>query len=231
MPAARSIAMPIAVALASILIADALLDSALATEPVERSFVVAQSSLGGPEQLPPLVAPTPPNYTAPNNSPPNNSPRTDFIPPGLRPNQQPPSGGVPPSTSSQTDFVPPGLRPNQQSPTNSGDTYWGAIAFTADGSYSSTWKMPSEPEAEARVLKQCASYGRGSCEVTSFSGQQCVGLATFIGNYRRRRWLLSFTAGGMTYPEAQSAALDRCNTDERSQGHCQTRTTACADGR
>jgi Domain of unknown function (DUF4189) len=231
MPAARSIAIPIAVALASILIADALPDSAFATEPVVRSFVVAQSSLGGPEQLPPLVAPTPPNYAPPNNSPPNTSPRTDFVPPSLRPNQQAPSGGVPPSTSPQTDFVPPGLRPNQQSSTNSGDMYWGAIAFTADGSYSSAWKMPSQPEAEARVLKQCASYGRGSCEVTAFSGQQCVGLATFIGNYRRRRWLLSFTAGGMTYPEAQSAALDRCNSDERSQGHCQTRTTACADGR
>jgi hypothetical protein len=225
MPAARSIARPIAVALANILIADMLLDSAFATEPGGRSFVVAQSSLGGPEQLPPLVAPTPPNY-----SPPNSSPRTDYIPPGLRPNQQPPPGIVPPGASPQTDFVPPGQSPNQQG-SNPGDQWWGAIAFTADGSYSSTWKMPSQPEAEARVLKQCASYGRGACEVTSFSGQQCAGLASFIGNYRRRRWLLSFTAGGMTYPEAQSNALGRCNSDERSQGHCQTRTTACADGR
>jgi hypothetical protein len=231
MPAAQSIARPIAVALASILIAGALPDCAFATEPNQRSFVVAQSSLGGPEQLPPLVAPTPPNYSPPGNSPPNNSPnksppRVDFIPPGLRPEPAPPL-----NTSPQTDFVPPGLRPNQPSSNSGGDTYYGAIAFTADGSYSSTWKMSSQPEAEARVLKQCASYGRGSCEVTSFSGQECVGLATFVGNYRRRRWLLSFTAGGMTYPEAQRAALDRCNSDERSQGHCQTRTTACADGR
>jgi hypothetical protein len=224
MPTARSIARPIAVALAIIVIADVLPDGAFAAEP--GSFVVAQSSLGGPEQLPPLVAPTPPNYSPPSNS----SPRTDYIPPGLRPNQPPP-GIVPPSTSPQTDFVPPGLGPNQQPSTNSGDMSWGAIAFTADGSYSSAWKMPSQPEAEARVLKQCASYGRGGCEVASFSGQECVGLATFIGNYRRRRWLLSFTAGGMTYPDAQRAALDRCNSDERSQGRCQTRTTACADGR
>jgi hypothetical protein len=225
MPTARTIAKPIAVALASILIADVLVDGALATEPRERSFVVAQTSLGGPEQLPPSVAPTPPNY-----SPPASSPRTDYVRPGLPPSQQPPPGIVSPSTSPQTDFVPPGQSPNQQ-PSNSGDLWWGAIAFTADGSFSSTWKMPSQPEAEARVLKQCASYGRGSCEVTSFSGQECVGLATFIGNYRRRRWLLSFTAGGMTYPEAQSNALGRCNSDERSQGRCQTRTTACADGR
>ena len=221
MPAARSIANPIAVALASILIADALARGALATEAPERSFIIAQSSLGGPEQLPPSIAPTQPGSSLPNSPPPNSSTRPDYIPPYLRPGQPPPS------TSPQTDFVPP----SQQPSTNSGDMYWGAIAFTADGSYSSAWKAPSQPEAEARVLKQCASYGRGSCEVIAFSGQECVGLATFIGNYRRRRWLLSFTAGGMTYPDAQRAALDRCNSDERSQGHCQTRTTACADGR
>jgi Domain of unknown function (DUF4189) len=246
MPTARSIARPIAVALASILIADMLLAGAFAAEPREPGFVVAQSSLGGPEQLPPLIAPTQPNsappgssYTPPGLRPnqqppavidlPSTSPRTDFTPPGLRPNQQPSSRIAPPGTP--PDFVPPGGGPNQQTSTNSGDTWWGAIAFTADGSYSSVWKMPSRPEAEAAVLKQCASYGRGSCEVSSFSGQECVGLATFLGNYRRRRWLLSFTAGGMTYPEAQRAALDRCNSDERSQGRCQTRTTACADGR
>ena len=131
------------------------------------------------------------------------------------------------------DYIPPMIppKPAPNQPSTTADFYWGAIAFTADGSYSSVWKKSSQPEAEARVLKQCASYGRGACEVTSFSGQQCAGLASFIGNYRRRRWLLSFTAGGMTYPEAQSNALGRCNSDERSQGHCQTRTTACADGR
>jgi hypothetical protein len=202
MPGARCIARPIAVALASILIADVLLDDdAFATEAPERSFVIAQSSLGRPEQLPPSIAPTLPGSLPPSSSPPNSSPQTDFVPPG------------------------------QQPSINSGDMYWGAIAFTADGSYSSAWKMPSQPEAEARVLKQCASYGRGGCEVTAFSGRECVGLATFVGNYRRRRWLLSFTAGGMTYPDAQRAALDRCNSDERAQGRCQTRTTACADGR
>jgi hypothetical protein len=35
----------------------------------------------------------------------------------------------------------------------------------------------------------------------------------------------------MTYPETQSAAFGRCNSDERTRGHCQSRTTACADGR
>jgi hypothetical protein len=91
--------------------------------------------------------------------------------------------------------------------------------------------MPSQPEAEARAAKGCAQLGRGRCEVVSFSGQQCGALATFIGPYRRRRWVLSFTAGGGTYPEAQNAALARCNTDERSQGRCQSGTAVCANGR
>ena len=41
----------------------------------------------------------------------------------------------------------------------------------------------------------------------------------------------NFTAGGTTYPAAQGAAMDRCNSDERTQGHCQPRAAACADGR
>ena len=86
-------------------------------------------------------------------------------------------------------------------------------------------------EAEAEVAKKCAAFGRGGCQVVSFSGKQCGALATFIGNYKRRRWLLSFTAGGETYPEAQNAALGQCNSDERSQGRCTSRIAACADGR
>jgi hypothetical protein len=162
-------------------------------------LVVAQTSMGGPEPLPPPLAPTPP---------PASPPKLDYIPPSLAPT---PPGSNQPSTS--TDF------------------WWGAIGFTADGSYSSVWKMASRAEAEAKVAKQCAAFGRGGCEVVSFSGQECVALSTFIGSYRRRRWNLSFTAGGTTYPEAQNAAMGRCNSDERSQGRCQPRTAACADGR
>jgi len=121
--------------------------------------------------------------------------------------------------------------PAPSQPDTSTNLPWGAIAFTADGSYSTAWKMASEAEAEAKVATQCAGFGRGGCKTVSFSGQECVALATFIGTYSRRRWQLSFTAGGMTYPEAQSAALDRCNQDERSRGRCQSRIAACADGR
>lgn len=156
----------------------------------------------GFEKLPDIVAPTPYSPTSPSSSPPAVAPR------------QPANPGHP-----------------ERSTSSSSEVTWGAIAFTADGSYASAWKMSSQPEAEAKALKQCARFGRGGCEVVSFSGQECAALATFIGAYRRRRWNLSFTAGGMTYPAAQGAALNRCNSDERTQGHCQLRTAACADGR
>lgn len=193
-------------AIGAALIANLLLPGvAAAGEGRPQGLMVAQ---GGFEKLPPSVAPTP-----------------------YSPNAQPSTS---PSTSLKTDHnsdSPTSSPERSSSPNSSSDTFWGAIAFTADGSYSSTWKMPSQPEAEAKVLRQCARFGRGGCEVVSFSGQECVSLATFIGSYRRRRWNLSYTAGGMTYPTAQGAAMDRCNSDERTQGRCQSRTTACADGR
>ena len=52
-----------------------------------------------------------------------------------------------------------------------------------------------------------------------------------LANYTGRRWNLSFTAGGSTYPEAQAAAMSRCNSDQRTSGRCQLRTAVCADGR
>ena len=202
MRAVRSIPASRRVTIAAALIAVSPLQGALAGA-VEnsKSFVIAQTSLGGPEQLPPSIAPTPYSPSGPQAP----LPRHDLPPP-----------------------PPPPPLPGQSS---SSDLPWGAIAFTADGSYSSTWKMPSQPEAEAKVLRECARFGRGGCEVVTFSGQECVALSTFIGNYRRRRWNLSFTAGGNTYPDAQNAAMYRCNSDERTQGHCQPRTAACADGR
>lgn len=137
-----------------------------------------------------------------------------------------------PLAQPQADPLPsPGPGPAPVQPDASSDDAWGAIGFTADGSYSTIWKVPSKAEAEAEVAKKCAEFGRGGCKVVSFSGKQCGALATFIGNYKRRRWNLSFTAGGETYPEAVNAALASCNSDERSQGHCISRIAACADGR
>lgn len=101
------------------------------------------------------------------------------------------------------------------------------MAFTADGSYSTVWKMHSQPEAEASVAKQCSEYGRGGCKVFSISGQECASLATYVS----RRYQSSYTAGGMTYPEAQNNALERCNSNGRNRGRCKSRNTFCADGR
>jgi hypothetical protein len=204
MRAARPIALSLAVAIATFLIAAEPLQNVFASEafghPLD-SFVIAQTSMGSPDPAPPPAPDRP--FPAPAPAPP--SPRTDYIPP------TPPAPGQP---SASTEVV------------------WGAIGFTADGSYSSNWKMPSRPEAEARAAKGCAQFGRrGGCQVVSFSGQECVALAAFTGPYRRRRWSVSFTAPGTTYPEAQNAAMARCNADERSQGRCQPRTVACADGR
>ena len=109
--------------------------------------------------------------------------------------------------------------------------YWGAIAFTADGSFATSWKKESKAEAEADVATRCAKFGRGGCETGSFSGEICVGLATYIGSHSGRRWKLSFTGGADTSAGAQQKALERCNDDRRSRGRCQLRTVACADGR
>ncbi len=145
---------------------------------------------------------------------------TDFVPP--------PSGiKMPERKGERADFVPSPGGSREADPSS----YYGAIGFTADGSWATTWKATSKPEAEADVAKRCAKLGHGGCEVVSFTGDKCVGLATFIGRTGRTRWKLSFTAGASTGPEAQKAAVDRCNSDERTRGRCQLRTMVCGDGR
>jgi hypothetical protein len=139
-----------------------------------------------------------------------------------------------PQAFAQDPSTPPALSQfAQSSPKDSPSKpdYWGAIAFTADGSFATSWKKDSKAEAEADVAVRCAKFGRGGCETGSFSGELCVGLATYIGSYSGRRWKLSFTGGATTSAGAQQKALDRCNDDRRSRGRCQLRTVACADGR
>jgi hypothetical protein len=117
-----------------------------------------------------------------------------------------------------------------QSPNSKSDV-WGALAFTADGSWATAWSKPSKADAEANVAVACAKFGRGRCEVVSFNGEYCAALATYIGAHSRRRYKLSFSGGGTSVPGAQSAAMDRCNSDSRTRGRCQLRTTVCGDGR
>ena len=107
---------------------------------------------------------------------------------------------------------------------------WGALAFTADGSWATAWKKPSKAEAESSVAVACAKFGRGECKVVSFNGEYCAALATYIGSHSRHRYKLSFSGGGTTVPEAQNAAMEYCKKDRRTRG-CQLRTTVCGDGR
>jgi len=88
MRAARSIAMSTRIAIAVALI---VIDPS-------GSFVLAQTSLGGPEQLPPSIAPTPPPLSPPANPPASSPPRMDYIPPMIppkpAPNQPSTTGGL-----------------------------------------------------------------------------------------------------------------------------------------
>jgi hypothetical protein len=139
-------------------------------------------------------------------------------------------GGVDSSTPSQPppSVVPaPAPGPRPASPRMDYIPLWAAIGFTADGSYYSAWKYASKAEAEAQVAKKCSAYGRGACEISAVSGRECIALAAFSG----RRWKLSFTARGSTFPEAQTNALNYCNADQRTGSGCQFRTAVCADGR
>lgn len=74
---------------------------------------------------------------------------------------------------------------------------WGAIAFTAGGSYSSAWRYPTKAEAEAEVLKKCAKFGDGKCEVIAFEGRLCAALASYNGRGLR----VAYTGAGLTVPE------------------------------
>lgn len=142
----------------------------------------------------------------------------------IGPGSQAPSGGQPSGGGGQ-----PGA-PALQSGPAAGSEFWGAIAFTADGSYSTAWKQPTKAEAEAKVLRECARFGRGACEAVSGPGNLCIGLVAFRGG----RYRLAWTAGGMTHPEAQRAAMTRCESDNRTQRHrnrCTLRISICGDGR
>lgn len=140
-----------------------------------------------------------------------------------------------PCASAQGPFGPyptnPTPAPSTQPPPATAPQLWGAIAFTADGSYATGWKHASKPEAEADVAKRCAKFGRGACEVVAFRGELCVALSTYIGSHSGRRWKLSFTGGGTTSPQAQKTAMDQCNADRRTRNRCQLRTVVCGDGR
>jgi Domain of unknown function (DUF4189) len=105
---------------------------------------------------------------------------------------------------------------------------FGAIAFTGDGSFSAVWKRKSKSDAEAQVLADCAKLKRGACQVVGFRQELCAAIATFRTG---KDLTVTYAGGGVTKADAQRAALERCNGDDRARRTCQIRTTVCGDGR
>jgi hypothetical protein len=105
---------------------------------------------------------------------------------------------------------------------------FGAIAFTADGSFTAVWKRASKSEAEAKVLADCAKLKRGACEGVGFRQELCAAIAS----YRTAKDLrATYAGGGVTRSDAQRSALERCNRDSRSRRLCRVRAVVCGDGR
>jgi hypothetical protein len=105
---------------------------------------------------------------------------------------------------------------------------YGAIAFTADGSFSAVWKRPSKSKAEAQVQADCTKLKRGECQVVGFRQELCAAIASF----RTAKDLkVTYAGGGVTKADAKRAALERCNGDDRAGRRCQIRTIVCGDGR
>ena len=105
---------------------------------------------------------------------------------------------------------------------------YGAIAFTADGSYSTAWKYRSKAAAQAKVTSVCARFRRGLCQVVGFGAKVCAAIASFETDKGRK---VTYSGGALSPQEAQQQAMQRCKADGRSGGRCELRAVVCADGR
>jgi hypothetical protein len=126
-----------------------------------------------------------------------------------------------PRSTQTTDVTVPVPRPARRE-------WFGALAFTADGSFASAWKFASKKDVEAKVLGECAAFNRGRCEVVSLPRELCAAIATYFAGTARK---VTYAGAGLTSAEAEHLALERCNSDQRSDRKCQVRTVLCADGR
>jgi hypothetical protein len=120
------------------------------------------------------------------------------------------------------------MRAQSPAPWAAAPIRYGAIAFAADGSYSTAWKYRSKAAAQAKVASMCARFKRGMCQVVGFGARVCAATASFeSGNGRK----VTYSGGALSPQEAQQAALRRCKEDSRSGGRCELRVVVCADGR
>jgi Domain of unknown function (DUF4189) len=118
--------------------------------------------------------------------------------------------------------------PQTPAPSSEPAPQFGAIAFTADGSFAAAWRSPSKANVEAKVLGRCSRFNRGHCELVSVRDGLCAAIASFRAGATRR---VTYAGGGLTRADAKRLALERCNGDSRSGKRCQLRTVVCGDGR
>ncbi len=105
---------------------------------------------------------------------------------------------------------------------------FGALAFTADGSFTAAWKQDSKDTAVAKVEADCKRLGRGECQVVGFRQELCAAIASFR---TAKDLTATYAGGGVTRADARRSALERCNGDDRAGRRCQVRTVVCGDGR
>ena len=125
-----------------------------------------------------------------------------------------------------------GAQPSETVPFTEADPaaapQFGALAFTADGSFTAVWKQASKDEAEDKVETDCKELGRGACEVVGFRQELCAAIASFRTS---KKLAATYAGGGVTRADAKRSALERCNGDARARRTCRVRAVVCGDGR
>jgi hypothetical protein len=154
--------MPAAVAAAGLV--RALFLSALADEGISRDLVIAQAStepMDGsikPKSSPPPLGPVPP------------PPQSQAPPPLNLPAKAPPPLNLPPSSSPKADYIPPSLAPTPppQEPGASANSLWGAIGFTADGSFLQPGRWSQRPKPKPKLPRNARAWDAGVVRSSAF---------------------------------------------------------------
>ena len=170
-----------------------------AARPIALSFAVAITTC--------LIAAEPSQSSAASASPPGASPqqlrdRADvdgLSRPDASSDAEPSPAPAPSPSTPRMDYIPPSFAPTPAPPSQPSTST--ELALGRDRLYR-RWLLLIELE-DALATR---SRGEGRQRMRAIRtrrlpghellGPECVALATFIGSYRRRRWILSFTAGG-----------------------------------
>lgn len=110
----------------------------------------------------------------------------------------------------------------EKAPRRRSSQKWGAVA-RFEGSFYGAWAYDSENEVRAAVRTNCEKkHGKGKCNFTVFSGDECWSLARAVPD--RGGW---GQATGVTIETATQLAMKRCK-DGASK--CKKSFSFCADG-